>query len=804
MGVFSKAMVAVAVAAAVLPLGTGVSEAQAGGAVDATRLWGADRYETSVAVAERFVQEAGGSIDTAVLVSGTSWRDAVIAAGLAGKLNAPVLLTQREQLPGATEEFLSRHDVSDIVVVGSQDSVTDAVLDGFDEPERVAGDDASAASVTVAERMGEPGVMPGHGPTVILAGSEVFADAMVAGGFSARGGHAVLLTPPDELDGRVRAYIEESGAQHVVVLGGTAAISGAIEDELSLLGMDVTRLGGETRLHTALRVAEFLEGKYGGSAGDRCFDRSTAGLATAWVPFDAFSAGPLLGRICAPLLLTDPKKLDPDVGRWITQDTGELLVFGGTAAVSSAVLSSLDEAALPAVLDGAADERAEIVARLNDRIDAGSYGVNDNNVLRGPAGFRIDLDDCYRDWRDATGITGSQIRIGAVAAQSGQFAEYGAITDAMKNYIDWVNENDPVAGKQISLMVKDDQHVAAQTIEYVDELLENENVFSILTMGTPHTLVNAPKINQECVPHLVALSANPSFGDPIGSPWTIGMQLLQSSEALLWGEWIKQNLRDELPVKVVGMTNDNYLGLGYMFGFEAWAEANPGVVSEFVPLLHDPAAPTLTPHTQTAVSVEPDVYIAMTSGAHCRRSIQAAGNLGLIDDIKARGGALITSSVCRDVEEYLEPAGDDADGWWIAGGGTKDITDPAYAGDPFVKLLNDNLRDAGLSTHDPLHGTGFVYGYALVEALRVAAELPGGLTRSNFVLAMRSLDITHPLLLDGIRFRMNGNADAHLVEGSEFLRYDADSDRWRARGRVIDRNGRTPTCDWDQDEARCR
>lgn len=807
-----RVVVAALVVAAVLPFGAATSGAQSGGGdIDVSRLWGQDRFATSVAVAHQFVQESGGSIDAAVLVSGRSWHDAVIAAGLAGTLGAPVLLTATNELPGATAEFLSETGVTRVVIVGSTSTVSDQVVEDVKaslaapgEVDRVFGDNPPAASVAVARRMGAPGSMPGHGPTVVVASSQVFADAMVAGGFSARGGHPVLLTQPDSLDAGVASYVTESGALHVVVMGGTAAVSSSVEDELEALGVEITRLGGTTRLHTALEVADFLEGKYSDTAGDRCFDRSNAGLATAWVPFDAFSAGPLLGKLCAPLLLTDPKKLDPDVAGSIVQETGELLVFGGTAAVSSSVLSSLDDAALLNVLSNAADERAAIVARLTERIDAGSYGVNNNNVLRGPASFRVDLDDCPRDWSDTAGITSTEIRIGHTAVLSGPLAGYSAIVDAMENYFDWVNENDPVAGRQIKLVVKDDGNITAQTVEYVDELLENENVFSILTTGTRPSLVNALKINLECVPHPFVLSGHPAFGDPDGYPWSTGMQLSFATEALLWGEWIEQNLAGELPVKVVSMTNDVEIGLAYEYAFEAWADRNPGVVSEFVPLRHDPAATTLIPETETAVTLEPDVYIAMTFDQHCRQSIQAAGRLGLIDDVKARGGALIATSMCSNITQHLEPAGDAADDWWVAGGGTKDITDPANFSQPFVKLLNENLRSAGLSTRNVLHGTGFQYAYTYVEALRVAAELPGGLTRSNFILAVRSLDITHPLYLDGIRFRMNGNADAYLVEGTEFLQYDAQSRSWQNVGPVIDRNGRTPNCGWDPSEARCR
>ena len=45
------------------------------------------------------------------------------------------------------------------------------------------------------------------GRTAVIASGEVFADALVAGPFAARGIHPVLLTPPSELHADVVAYL---------------------------------------------------------------------------------------------------------------------------------------------------------------------------------------------------------------------------------------------------------------------------------------------------------------------------------------------------------------------------------------------------------------------------------------------------------------------------------------------------------------------------------------------------------------------------------------------------------------------
>ena len=47
--------------------------------------------------------------------------------------------------------------------------------------------------------------------------------------------------------------------------------------------------------------------------------------------------------------------------------------------------------------------------------------------------------------------------------------------------------------------------------------------------------------------------------------------------------------------------------------------------------------------------------------------------------------------------------------------------------------------------------------------MKIASALPGGLTRANFIVAIRSLDMTAPFLIEGAKFNMNGNKDAYFV-----------------------------------------
>ena len=184
------AAVAALVAASVLVLpatalaASSASSAELGG-VGTVRYGGADRYATSLLIAEAVAAEAGGSLSSVVVVSGQRWTDAVVAAPIAGSLGAAVLMTPPGELRADALEFLERTGVTAAVVIGPESGggahgsgrgVGAAVLAALGEAgitaERVVGADRFSTSVAAAKEVA-PGVMPGLGRTAIVASGEV-------------------------------------------------------------------------------------------------------------------------------------------------------------------------------------------------------------------------------------------------------------------------------------------------------------------------------------------------------------------------------------------------------------------------------------------------------------------------------------------------------------------------------------------------------------------------------------------------------------------------------------------------------
>ena len=485
----------------------------------------------------------------------------------------------------------------------------------------------------------------------------------------------------------------------------------------------------------------------------------------------------------------------------LSQDAVEKAVAGESDGEDDDAVVAGDRSSIEGIWEEAAATREAIIQKITAKMDAGEWGINSNNVLVGPSGYEIDLNDCPADWSNTHGLTDSEIRVGQTTVMSGNLAAYGDISNGWENYWDWINDElGGIGGRDLVMIIKDDGYVAAQTIEYVDELIESSNVVALHGLGSPNGLAVYDKINDECIPHLFYASGHPAWGDPVNHPWTTSHQMSYSTEAMLWGTWIKSNLADDLPVKVAGLVMDNDFGLAYEMGFEAYAESNPDVVSEYLPVRHDPAAPTLTNEVTTIAAFDPDVFISMTAGNPCLLAIQEVEASGLLD----RLSAAFTPSVCKGVAAYMAPAGMAADNWWIVGGGVKDITDPQYVDEPFVEFIHETLRGGGLDPSISMLGTGYYFAVPWTETLRIANELPDGMTRTNIMLAARNLAIWHPLMMDGITYALDGAADAYAIEGSDFSRFDADAQTWNQIGDLVDANGGTAPCAWDKANGGCR
>jgi len=446
------------------------------------------------------------------------------------------------------------------------------------------------------------------------------------------------------------------------------------------------------------------------------------------------------------------------------------------------------------------DERKAQVAKIK----AGGWGYDKTaKKVTGPEGFVADISKCPSGWSDTEGITDTEIKIGASIAQSGPLADYGNILKMWQAYVDELNASGGITDstgktRKVKLVTKDDKYDPTVAVPLIDELLDSDKTFLVWNGSSPITMRTYDKLNQRCVPQPFVWTGHPAWGDPVNHPWTMGSILNYFTEAILWGSYIERTLPKGTKVGAVAVNND--FGAAYIAGFKAFlSTSSHGIQFEFEKF--EPTAPTITNEMTTIASKKPDVFIVMSAGATCAQAITEAAANGLAQSAKQ----LWQPSVCKSLTYVGEKAvGQSSNGWRVIGGGIIDLNDPNFQSNAGVQWGLELLKKSNVDPKSSSNlNAGMYLGIPLVEMLKVAGDLPGGLTRTNYLLAMRTMDMTNPLLLPGLRMTTNGNKDAFVIEGSEFAKFDASKQAWVQEGETVDLSGKSKNCAWSVSTSTC-
>lgn len=294
-----------------------------GTALPVERLAGKDRYATAAAIAARW----SGAVDTVYVVGGNRYQEAALAASLAGRTDAPVLLTQSDRVPAETAQALRSLRPQQIVVVGKATSVSDRVVTRLrsyattGDVQRIAGADRYGTTARVAA------TYPSGVDRVFLASGENYPDSLAAAAVAGSEGAPLLLTRPGDIPGDVARELRRLDPHEVVVIGGEAAVSGpvaAAAASWSRSGESI-RLSGADRYSTAAVVAAE-------------FGSTTTGYVASGEEFpDALVVSALAARDDAPILLTARHFLPETSAQALRGLTPEGIVVAGGANVLSLI-----------------------------------------------------------------------------------------------------------------------------------------------------------------------------------------------------------------------------------------------------------------------------------------------------------------------------------------------------------------------------------------------------------------------------------------------------------------------------------
>ncbi len=493
--------------------------------------------------------------------------------------------------------------------------------------------------------------------------------------------------------------------------------------------------------------------------------------------------------------------------RWVAMLLASSLVLAACGAddVVSDVADTVGDVASD-VADGAGDVASDVAEGAGDLVDDAADAVTGDDdemaeeemaeemaalPLEGSvevaAGTTLNLAECPDDWNALQGVDGDEIRIGQTLPQSGTLAAFGAIGEGMEMYFDFINATDPIDGKNLVLVAKDDAYEAGRAVANVEEMIDSDDIFAFAhAIGTPINAAIRPITDEACVPQLFNSSGFPFWGDPANFPWTVGNILNYVTETEIWCTDIKANFGDDASIAALYMNND--FGKTYqqtLNGSEACAGLD--IVEE---QLHDQGAADVTNEMTTLIASGADVFLAGTTSKFCPQTTAVLAN----SDWRP---TTYMSYTCNNLSSFFVPVQEavavlDADNAGpIMANSNKICGDPAYADDPKIQEIEAILAEYGnVTCADGSYSTGVLYGEFLVDVLRSAAALEGGLNRVNLMAAVWNADTTNDTLLGGT-LQLDGVNDAYWTEAAQLQQIvlDGESLTFEATGDLLDFEG---------------
>lgn len=312
------------------------------------RICGDTRYETGIACAE-FIRERFGMdyFSQVVIASATNFPDALSGVSLAGQsYKTPILLVgstndTNQVVYNYMKEYVVRS--ATVYVLGGTAAVPASVVTalknaGFSNITRLSGNTRYDTNLAIINAMNTSNT-----DTIVLATGQHYADTLSISGYAYWNEWPIFLVG-DSLSTAQLAKIKEIAPEKVLIVGGTNAVSSAVEDKVksSLTGVTVKRYAGNDRYETSMLIAddwcltsEDYLAKYG---IDGIYD-DFAILAYGDNFPDALAGSAIAGVLNAPIILVNSDSSRQAAFLKNKTQVWVLYTIGGTAVIPDSVVN---------------------------------------------------------------------------------------------------------------------------------------------------------------------------------------------------------------------------------------------------------------------------------------------------------------------------------------------------------------------------------------------------------------------------------------------------------------------------------
>ena len=296
------------------------------------RVYGANRYETSIKAAKELKRTLGSKLDAVVLASGMNYPDALSGSYLASSAKGALILIDDkncDKVISCIKQVMKRN--GKIYILGGAAAVSEEVENKLSEAgykliERLGGADRYETNLEIlktADELYEQNNNGARNEYIMICSGAGYADALAAGAT----GNPILVVGRDITEEQ-KEYLLSRGKNIYYVIGGTGAVSPLIEEWVKSVG-STKRLSGESRYETAIAVAK----KFYPSKVDDVVVVSGTDYP------DGLSACTIAQAKNCPIIMASNSHLAQAYNYQVSREVKNAVVLGGPSLVSDTMVA---------------------------------------------------------------------------------------------------------------------------------------------------------------------------------------------------------------------------------------------------------------------------------------------------------------------------------------------------------------------------------------------------------------------------------------------------------------------------------
>lgn len=294
------------------------------------RVWGKNRIETSIAIAEK--AKDNDKHDAVILAVGSDFPDALTGGVLSKKYNAPIVLVNKSAANSKLSlDYVVNNVKKDgnVIILGSTGVVDDSVYNylvqnGFKNIKRLGGSDRYATNLAIVNDLN-----PAKGTPIIVAYSLDFPDALSISPVATKNGYPIFISRK-EIDSKTLEAIKKIQPSKIYIVGSTGVISSSTENKLKSITSSVVRLGGSNRYETSVSIAKYFN-----------TNSNTVAIASAMDFPDALSGSFLAYKNDSSILVVNQNNTELQKNYIKSNKKTNIFILGGPGAVTNSTVDRL-------------------------------------------------------------------------------------------------------------------------------------------------------------------------------------------------------------------------------------------------------------------------------------------------------------------------------------------------------------------------------------------------------------------------------------------------------------------------------